>query len=163
MIASTPLRRVAVLIAATLALCAASAHAAETRQYDAMGRLTDVTYSDGSSFHYTYDANGNIVTILTSPAAAGPADAPLQFALGRTVPDPGSSARHLAFSTPTAGHVALRVFDAAGREVATLVDRDLPAGRHDLQFSTDRWPTGVYFSRLTLGARTRSGRLRVLH
>jgi len=55
------------------------------------------------------------------------------------------------------------VFDAAGREVATLVDRDLPAGRHDLQFSTDRWPTGVYFSRLTLGARTRSGRLRVLH
>jgi len=34
---------------------------AETYTYDAAGRLTGVTYSDGSIIAYTYDNNGNIV------------------------------------------------------------------------------------------------------
>jgi YD repeat-containing protein len=30
-----------------------------TYQYDALGRITKVTYDDGSSVEYTYDAAGN--------------------------------------------------------------------------------------------------------
>lgn len=145
-------------------LTGAPALAAETYQYDAIGRLTDVAYANGGSLHYTYDANGNILSIVTSLATAVDqgTGSPLQFALGPTTPNPGSGARNLVFTIPSEGHVTLRVFDVSGREVSTLVDRDLPPGRQSVQFFTDRWADGVYYYRLALGSRTLKGRLTVL-
>jgi YD repeat-containing protein len=150
-------------IAFALALRAAPAPAAESYSYDTQSHLTDVTYPNGGSLHYTYDANGNILSIVTSIATSvEEGQTSLQFALGPTTPNPGSGARHLMFSIPSNGHVALRVFDVSGRQVATLIDRVLPAGRHDAQFSTDRWAAGVYYYRLDLGARSRAGKLVVM-
>jgi len=145
-------------------LTATSALAAETYQYDAIGRLTDVAYANGGSIHYTYDPNGNVLSIVTSLATAVDQEtgSPLQFALGPTTPNPGSGARDLAFTIPTQGRVTLRVFGVGGREVATLVDRDLPAGRQSVRFLTDGWANGVYYYRLALGARTLEGKLTVL-
>ena len=44
---------------------------AETYTYDAAGRLTNVTYDDGTSITYTYDNNGNILTIGDAPPGGG--------------------------------------------------------------------------------------------
>jgi YD repeat-containing protein len=154
------------LLAVALALVAwaSLARAAETYQHDPLGRLTDVAYQNGSSFHYTYDANGNVLSIVTSLAVTavdggGPA---LQFALGPTTPNPGSGARNMAFTIPARGHVSLRVFDVSGREVATLYNRVLDPGHYNAQFSTERWGNGVYFYRLETAGHVRSGRLVVL-
>jgi YD repeat-containing protein len=38
----------------------------ETYTYDSTGRLTQVTYGDGSSIRYVYDNNGNILSIQTN-------------------------------------------------------------------------------------------------
>lgn len=142
---------------------ATPATGAEGYTYDAQSRLTDVVYQNGSSLHYTYDANGNILSIVTSIATAVDADqAPLAFALGPTTPNPGSGPRDLRFSIPSGGRVTLRVFDVSGRLAATLFDRVLPAGHHDAHFSTDRWAAGVYYYRLDLGARSRTGKLVVV-
>src|SRR5262245_8038186 len=95
-----------------VALCGGPARASETYGYDPMGRLTDVSYANGGSLHYTYDGNGNILSVVTSLAAAADDNgAPLQFALGHVTPNPGSGTRDLLFSIPSAGHVTLRVFD----------------------------------------------------
>jgi YD repeat-containing protein len=137
--------------------------AVETYQHDAIGRLTDVTYANGGSFHYTFDANGNLLSIVTSLATAVGDESPaLQFALGPTTPNPGSGRRNMAFTIPARGHVSLRVFDVSGREVATLYNRVLDPGRYNAQFSTERWGNGVYFYRLEAAGRVRSGRLVVL-
>lgn len=44
------------------------AHAAETvtYTYDALGRLTSVTYSNGATVTYTYDAAGNRTAVVTT-------------------------------------------------------------------------------------------------
>ena len=155
----------AVIIAgvAVAIFVAGRAQAAETYQYDGVGRLTDVAYANGGSIHYTYDANGNVLSVVTSLATGAAADAsPLAFALGPAAPNPGSGPRRLSFSIPSGGRVALRVFDAAGRRVATVIDRELAAGRYEARFGTDGWAAGVYYYRLTLGSRTRTGRLVVL-
>jgi YD repeat-containing protein len=47
---------------AVFALCLGKAASAETYTYDSAGRLTGVSYGDGSSISYTYDNNGNILT-----------------------------------------------------------------------------------------------------
>jgi YD repeat-containing protein len=158
-------RRAALAFMIVLAptLWAGAASAAETYTYDNQSRLTDVSYQNGGSLHYTYDANGNILSIITSLAAAVDADAtPLQFALGPTTPNPGGGVRDVAFSLPAPGRVVLRVFDVTGRLQATLLDRDLDRGRHDVRFSSERWTEGVYFYRLESAGRVRSGRMVVL-
>ena len=139
------------------------APAAETYAYDTIGRMTDVVYANGSSIHYTYDANGNLLSIVTSGTTGVPDPAaPLTFSLGPCTPNPGSGERTIAFSTPTRGFVTLRVFDVAGREVAALLDRSLDPQRYVAHFSTDRWGGGVYFYRLSLSGRTLKGRLVVV-
>ena len=50
-------------LAATLAFLTASLFAGETYEYDLQGRLAKVIYEDSTSIAYTYDNNGNILTI----------------------------------------------------------------------------------------------------
>jgi len=150
-------------IAFALALWSAPALAAESYTYDTQSRLTDVSYQNGSSLHYTYDANGNIVSIITSLVTAvenGPTS--YQFALGSTAPNPGNGPRDVSFTMAARGRVTLRVFDVSGRLAQTLVDRDLDRGRHDVHFFTDRWTAGVYFYRLEQAGVVRSGRMVVV-
>ena len=153
------------LVAAALLAPAAPvpALAAETYTYDTQSRLTDITYQNGGSLHYTYDANGNILSIVTSlVTAVEEGSTALQFALGPTIPNPGRGPRDVSFTLPSTGRVALRVFDVSGRLTATLVDRDLGKGRHIVRFFADRWGAGVYFYRLESAGRVRSGRMVVL-
>jgi hypothetical protein len=74
-------------------------------------------------------------------------------------PNPFSSQTAIAFELPEREAVSLRVFDAAGRLVATLVDRTFPAGSHRVEWrgydsSGRRVPSGVYFYRLVAGSTT---------
>ena len=151
------------ILGMTSAVCPLPGHAAESYQYDPVGRLSDVSYDNGGSIHYAYDANGNILSVVTSLATAvDDQETTLQFALGRAAPNPGGSARNVFFTLPARARVALRVFDVTGRLTATLVDRDLDRGRHNVRFFTDRWAAGVYFFRLESAGKVRSGRMVVL-
>jgi YD repeat-containing protein len=49
---------------------------AETYQYNPQGRLTKVTYNDGSSISYSYDNNGNILSIVRAGPDPGPNQPP---------------------------------------------------------------------------------------
>jgi len=158
---------VVVLVAAAgfATLAPRPAPAAETRQYDTIGRLTDIAYGgSGGSIHYTFDANGNILSIVSSTGttAVDGSGRPLAFDLGPARPNPGTGPRAIGFAIPVRGHVTLRVLDVSGRLVATLFDRELEPGRYTAQFSTSRWGAGVYFYRIDAGGQTRTGRLTVL-
>jgi YD repeat-containing protein len=150
------------LTAALSALAPSGARAGETYAHDAQGRLTDAAYADGSTIHYTYDANGNVLSIVSTGATTAvgpPATEVFAFALGPATPNPGAGDRRIAFTIAAAGHVRLRVTDVAGRAVATLYDRDLTPGHYTASFSSARWAGGVYFYRLESAGRSLTGRL----
>ena len=54
-----------------------------------------------------------------------------QLNLLGAVPNPFNPSTKLSFELPVAGHARLKVYDAAGRLVATLVDEHRAAGRQD--------------------------------
>jgi hypothetical protein len=78
---------------------------------------------------------------------------PFSLILGANHPNPFPSQTALSFEVPSAGRVVLSVFDLTGREVARLVDRDLPAGRFDASWDGRdgqgrNAPAGIYLLRL---------------
>ncbi|HXG37817.1 MAG TPA: right-handed parallel beta-helix repeat-containing protein [Bacteroidota bacterium] len=63
-------------------------------------------------------------------------------------PNPFNPSTVIRFTLPEAGMASLKVIDLLGREVATLLNEERPAGTHQVQFDARTLPSGVYFYRL---------------
>jgi hypothetical protein len=46
--------------------------------------------------------------------------------------------------------MTLKLYDLYGREVATVLDEEMFAGEHTVQFDASGLPAGVYFYKLTV-------------
>ena len=82
-------------------------------------------------------------------------------------PNPFNPRTRLRFDLARAGHAHLAVYDVAGRLVATLVDDDLAAGRHEFTWQGDdmrgrRVGSGMYLARLVTAAGVESHKLTLL-
>lgn len=80
-----------------------------------------------------------------------------EFALSPVSPNPSRGVARMSFALPVGGAVRLRVMDLQGRVVASLVDGDLPSGRHHVTWdgTTAGGPlrSGMYFVRLETSGR----------
>lgn len=79
-----------------------------------------------------------------------------EIVLSQNSPNPFSRSTTISFALPEAQHVKLAVYDLIGQEVATLVEGELPAGKHGIDFDGQNLPNGVYFYRLDAGEVTRT-------
>jgi hypothetical protein len=66
----------------------------------------------------------------------------------RSSPNPFRSATTILYDLPVPEFVTLRVYDALGRQVATLVEGEQPAGSHRAPFDGRGLASGVYFYQL---------------
>jgi hypothetical protein len=73
------------------------------------------------------------------------------YALDSNYPNPFNPSTTISFTIPQAQHVSLVVYDALGREVATLVDSELGAGSHTVTFEGQNLSSGVYIYRIRSG------------
>lgn len=73
------------------------------------------------------------------------------FQLNQNYPNPFNPSTVISYQLAVEGQVQLKVYDALGREVATLVNEFKPAGNYNYTFSTSDYslPSGVYFYRLS--------------
>jgi hypothetical protein len=76
---------------------------------------------------------------------------PLSYGLKQNYPNPFNPETLISFQLPSSGPVSLRVHDLMGKEVATLIDRDLTAGSYDVEFNAGHLPSGVYLYTLRSG------------
>jgi hypothetical protein len=76
---------------------------------------------------------------------------PNPFWSGATSRSAGNPNTVISFQLSVNSHVTLKVFDANGREVATLVDDEMAAGKYAVAFSPQEAATGLYFYQITAG------------
>ncbi len=86
-------------------------------------------------------------------------DSALTFA---SKPNPTSRATHFAYTLPALVHARLVVYDAAGMEVARLVDAEQTPGYYLIGFDAARLAAGTYYCILDAGRFRRTVTLRIL-
>ncbi|HLP17508.1 MAG TPA: family 10 glycosylhydrolase [Bacteroidota bacterium] len=82
-----------------------------------------------------------------------------EFALRPNYPNPFNPSTRIRFHLSARGYTLVKVYDLLGRNVATLVDKDLDAGTYDVRFSGEKLPSGVYLCRISSGAHAASQRM----
>ena len=74
--------------------------------------------------------------------------APVEFSLEQNYPNPFNPSTKIKFSLAADSRVTLKIFDVLGQEVTTLINADLSAGVHDINFNAANLNSGVYFYRI---------------
>ena len=75
-------------------------------------------------------------------------EVPLKFLLKQNYPNPFNPSTVISYQLPIASHISLKVYDLLGREVATLVNEEKPAGIYEAEFNADGLSSGIYFYRI---------------
>jgi flagellar hook assembly protein FlgD len=70
--------------------------------------------------------------------------------MSQNYPNPFNPSTTVQFAIPRASHVTLKVFDALGEEVATLITQQLGTGYFTVKWQANV-PSGIYFYRLQAG------------
>jgi hypothetical protein len=99
---------------------------------------------DGTA-HFTEPISVNVVANVVERVL------PTKFALAQNYPNPFNPSTTIEFALPKSVHATLKVFDLLGREVATLVDEQLPPGNYKREWHAQDMASGVYLYRLQAG------------
>lgn len=79
-------------------------------------------------------------------------DLPGETRLLQNYPNPFNPVTTIRFELRRAGFVALRIYDVLGREVATLANEHMAAGRFERSFDARGFASGLYFVRFQVGS-----------
>jgi beta-glucosidase len=99
--------------------------------------------------------------VYGSPLASidPPGSLPSRFALHENYPNPFNPSTIIGFDVPRASRVAVAVYDILGRQVAALIDGQILAGGHRVEWNAAGMASGVYFCRMTAEGFTQTRKL----
>jgi hypothetical protein len=95
---------------------------------------------------------GNKYNLITGVDDSHNGNVPYEFVLSQNYPNPFNPSTVISYQLPISGNVALKVYDLLGREVATLVNEEKPAGTYEVAFDASQLSSGVYLYRLSSGS-----------
>ncbi len=121
-------------------------------------RVRGLNEGGGSAWSSTYHFTVSTATGLEVAAN----ELPRAYALRQNYPNPFQGTTTIPFELPRAGKVSLRVYDLLGREVATLLEADLPPGRYARAWEAWHVAPGVYLYRLVAGDVQKTGKMVLL-
>jgi len=73
---------------------------------------------------------------------------PNGFSLDQNFPNPFNPSTNISFTIPTSGNTKLRIFNAIGEEIETLVNEIKEAGTYKINFDASNLASGIYYYRL---------------
>lgn len=79
-------------------------------------------------------------------------DIPSEFRLYDNYPNPFNPSTVIRYDIPKNAEVSIRVYNAIGQEVATLVNRKQTPGKYQVVFNGSGLASGVYFCRIVAGS-----------
>ena len=87
---------------------------------------------------------------------------PTSFALNQNYPNPFNPTTMLAYDLPVASHVELNIYNVLGQHVTQLVNSDMEAGSHLIEFDGSAYASGIYFYRISADNFTETKKMMML-
>jgi len=89
---------------------------------------------------------------------------PSEFELKQNYPNPFNPSTSIEFNLPIGSNVSLKIFDATGKEVVTLINEFKGTGNHRINFEANKYnlSSGVYFYTLSADGLTQTKPLMLL-
>lgn len=76
---------------------------------------------------------------------------PKDLALYQNYPNPFNPSTKIKFTLTEKFVISLKIYDMLGRQVADLVNGEMPAGFHEVEFHPNDLASGIYYYKLTAG------------
>lgn len=86
-------------------------------------------------------------------------ETPTKYQLLQNYPNPFNAQTVISFELKETAHTNVEIFNITGAKVATLIDANLSAGKHSINWDAGNYPSGVYFYRLTAGDYSRTEKM----
>lgn len=104
---------------------------------------------------------GNVVSV------EDPTLVPVEYSLSQNFPNPFNPTTQIRFTLPKISNVSLKIYDILGREVATLLQGEQPAGVYTLEWNgrnsaNSKVASGIYIYRLVAGKFVQSKKMMML-
>jgi hypothetical protein len=91
-------------------------------------------------------------TINKSHVVEVDVELPLTYSLEQNHPNPFNPSTVINYQLANTGFVSLKVYDITGKEVAVLVNKEMKAGKHSIEFNAaNTLASGTYFYELRAG------------
>ena len=74
------------------------------------------------------------------------------YLLSQNYPNPFNPSTSIHYAVSSRQFVSLKVYDLLGKEVATLINEEKPAGTYEIEFNATNLPSSIYFYRLQAGS-----------
>ena len=118
--------------------------------------ITHMEFKRVGTTVYGYAATGNGAILKVTDVVTGVNTInsliPSEFSLDQNYPNPFNPTTTINFSIPSASDVTLKVYDALGKEVNTLVNEYKTPGNYSADFTaTSNLSSGIYYYTLTAG------------
>jgi len=84
------------------------------------------------------------------------------YTLDQNYPNPFNPTTAINYTLPNPGNVLLKVYDALGKEVVTLVNSHQESGRYSVEFDASNLSSGIYLYKLTSGSYTEVKKMMLL-
>ena len=90
-----------------------------------------------------------MVTVSNEEIISGLPDS---FELFQNYPNPFNPSTTINFALPEQSDVTIRIYDVMGRQIATLLNENRPAGYHNIVWDAGSVASGTYFYRIQAGS-----------
>lgn len=102
--------------------------------------------------YYKLDPTGNPVGLYLTGTGI-----PDEFSLSQNYPNPFNPMTNIKFDVPAATqssgkeNVILKIYNVLGKEITTLLDKELSPGTYEVNFDGTNYPSGIYYCRMSFG------------
>jgi hypothetical protein len=76
---------------------------------------------------------------------------PRGYSLSQNYPNPFNPSTKINFSIPAGGIVTVKIFNALGMELETLINSNLNRGAYGIEWNAEKYSSGVYYYKISAG------------
>ena len=96
-----------------------------------------------------YGASWSISTGLSSEILTY--DVPRTYMISQNQPNPFNPSTRISFTLPMPEHVTVEVYNTLGQTIEILINKEMNAGSHDIEFEGSNLPSGIYYYSIQAG------------